>query len=68
MTDLKEEVVHLLGKFFGDDIIHGIERSYDNDRPEELIELATNMLSGLLGENMAKKNLQPILSKYNVEK
>ena len=34
--------------------------------PEELIELATNMLSGMVGETMAQKYLEQILNKYHL--
>ena len=68
MNNLKEEISHLLGQFFSVDLIHDINTNYDNDHPEELIDLATTMLSGLLGDDMARKRLSPILVKYNLEK
>lgn len=66
MNSLKEDVTEILGKFFSGNIIHGINKYYDDDHPEELIELATNMLSGMLGETMAQKYLEQILNKYHL--
>jgi|GEM_PF-6194855 len=68
MADFKEEVTGLLGKFFSDELLHDIKKYYDNEHPEELVDLANNMLSGLLGDDMAHKSLQPILSKYHLDK
>jgi len=66
MNSLKEDVTEILGKFFSGNIIHGINKYYDDDHPEELIELATNMLSGMVGETMAQKYLEQILNKYHL--
>jgi len=67
MADFKEEVTNLLGLFFNAKLLANINRSYDDEHPEELIELAIDMLSGMLGEDVAKRRLQPIMVKYHLE-
>ena len=68
MADFKEEISYLLGQFFSVDLLHDINIYYDNDHPEELIDLAKNMLSGLLGDDMAQRRLLPIIAKYHLDK
>ena len=60
---IKTEIINLLMPIFGDNTIKFINNSYDDDKPEEIINLANNLLSGVMGEQKAKEILANLIHK-----
>ncbi|HLG23806.1 MAG TPA: hypothetical protein VI564_02645 [Candidatus Nanoarchaeia archaeon] len=67
MDNIKEDVKFLLVSYFGEKIGELVEKYYDEENLQELIQMAQSMISGLLGPQNSVKQLKPICDKYSVK-
>ncbi|MFH0876399.1 MAG: hypothetical protein V1859_10760 [archaeon] len=60
----KTDIINLLEPKFGVQIRKTIENYYSDKEPQELYEVAENMLTGLIGQKNAENILSKLVSKY----
>jgi hypothetical protein len=65
MENLKNDVIKILSVNFGEETGKLAIKFYDEDHPEELVEVAEEMMTKLIGPLNAQKQLQPVYKKYN---
>ena len=66
MSSFYEDVLALMVKFFGKDTAKIMRTAYDEDRPRELLQVARDMLSEVLGPKNVGTYLVPIMKKYHI--
>ncbi len=64
MIDMQADIVNLITSFFGEETGNLVGKISEGQSPQELIKVAEDMLSKLLGPENSKKQLQPIYNKY----
>ena len=57
--DFKTEILKILEPIFGKNVNNILKEYYDN--PQEMYDVALQMLSGYMGEENALKKLKPLL-------
>jgi len=63
----KKEIIDILKTSFGSHITEFIEQYYDEDSPEELIELARELLIAKVGKEKTNELMKDILENNNQE-
>ncbi len=64
-SNLKSEVIALLTPIFGEGLRDNIERMYDEKEEEELIEVANDMLTPIMGEKNTRKIIANLLKNHH---
>ena len=60
----KEEIVQVLVPLFGEGVKNIVQNYYDQGDEEELLKLASHMLSEMFGEDSAHDLIEKIVKKY----
>lgn len=63
--ELGNDIVNLIKSFFGDESAKMLRSMFAENNPDELIEVARDMMSKLLGLENAEKHLGAIRIKYS---
>ena len=63
--DLKSEIIKLLTPIFGIGIKKTLEDYYDNNLPQEIVDLAQEMLDKYMGKQNADRLLSKILANHS---
>jgi len=61
---LKEDVAKLMGSLFGKDTEKLFKEYYDEQHPEELLKAAKDMITKLLGSDIAHRYCQEMIKKH----
>ena len=64
---LKEDIISLLKPLFGTDFIKTVERLYDENEVQEMINVSERLLEGYFGEKEASRLIHNLVKRYKLE-
>jgi len=66
MDTIKDEVINLLVPIFGAGIKDMVEKYFDADNPQELIDMAHELLAKFMGNKNTDKEINEIIKKFKI--